>query len=481
MKNIYIFISLLFSIPSYAGSHLPDIMSVGDGKLALYSDDANLNSIFAWAVNSSDKKIGNDNDAVGPWYEAALPSREAFCMRDVSHQCMGEEINGHGKQNLNMMSKFAENISRSKDYCSYWEINRYNKPCPADYVSDDDFWYNLNANFDVMQACLKLYLWTGETKYISSPIFSRFYNLTVTKYIDSWQLSPEQIMQRNDIMNNDTTLLKTKFPVTRGLPSYMEQQDGIKVSSDLIAAIYCGLKAYAYMQKMKGNDEMNARYSSLADKYADLYNSTWFNAASNNCYAYCVKDKGLMMGDNGWTSVFPLWFGICNPKCISQMLDTMEQTKTNIENITYYSVIYYKYGRANSGLNFIYNLYKDKRRDYPEVASAIIEGFVRGMAGVDANYKDNMIITLPQIPGNAKLVVVKNIHVFDGYISVLHDSNIKTVFVNNTGKSVVWRAAFQGKKKKINGKTSTYVSNPYGMSYSYIDIPCQSGKSYVAK
>ena len=72
--------------------------------------------------------MGKDSDPVGPWYEAALPGREAFCIRDVSHQCIGAEILGQGKQNLNMLRKFVENISEAKDFCSYWEINRHNLP-----------------------------------------------------------------------------------------------------------------------------------------------------------------------------------------------------------------------------------------------------------------------------------------------------------------------------------------------------------------
>lgn len=33
-------------------------------------------------------------DSVGYWYEATLPQREAFCMRDVSHQSVGAQILG---------------------------------------------------------------------------------------------------------------------------------------------------------------------------------------------------------------------------------------------------------------------------------------------------------------------------------------------------------------------------------------------------
>lgn len=128
----------------------PDIADAARTSFCVASDDTALVKIFDWAVSNSNWYVGEDSDPVGPWYEAALPNRQAFCMRDVSHQCIGEELNGHGRQNANMMGKFVENISESKDYCSYWEIDRNNLPASADYVSDQDFWYNLNANFDVI-------------------------------------------------------------------------------------------------------------------------------------------------------------------------------------------------------------------------------------------------------------------------------------------------------------------------------------------
>lgn len=99
--------------------------------------------------------VHDGSDPVGYWYEAALPQREAFCMRDVSHQSVGAQILGLAEHNKNMFGKFAKNISESKDWCTYWEINRYDKPAPADYANDKEFWYNLNANFDVIQACWK--------------------------------------------------------------------------------------------------------------------------------------------------------------------------------------------------------------------------------------------------------------------------------------------------------------------------------------
>lgn len=66
----------------------PDIADAARTSFCVASDDTALVKIFDWAVSNSNWYVGEDSDPVGPWYEAALPNRQAFCMRDVSHQCI---------------------------------------------------------------------------------------------------------------------------------------------------------------------------------------------------------------------------------------------------------------------------------------------------------------------------------------------------------------------------------------------------------
>ena len=42
------------------------------------------NAGFAWAKEQA-LAYSHEGDLVGEWYEAALPDRQAFCMRDVAH------------------------------------------------------------------------------------------------------------------------------------------------------------------------------------------------------------------------------------------------------------------------------------------------------------------------------------------------------------------------------------------------------------
>ena len=49
---------------------------------------------FEWARNTALSYVSSGEDSVGLWYEAALPGRDAFCMRDVSHQALGAHFLG---------------------------------------------------------------------------------------------------------------------------------------------------------------------------------------------------------------------------------------------------------------------------------------------------------------------------------------------------------------------------------------------------
>ena len=140
-------------------------------EIVFRTTDSSLQEAFDWAKNMALKYRGDSNDPAGPWYEAALPDRFAFCIRDVSHQAIGAEILGMSRENKNMIEKFIGNISESKDWCSFWEINKWNKPAPVDYKNDSAFWYNLNDNFELIYACNRLYRWTGDTSYIHNPNF----------------------------------------------------------------------------------------------------------------------------------------------------------------------------------------------------------------------------------------------------------------------------------------------------------------------
>ena len=106
-------------------------MSMSMSKLTspftLQSSSARLDAAARWATGQALAYARND-DPVGPWYEAALPGREAFCMRDVAHMSAGAAVLGLGAYTKNMLLQFAAHISASKDWCTYWEITKDGSP-----------------------------------------------------------------------------------------------------------------------------------------------------------------------------------------------------------------------------------------------------------------------------------------------------------------------------------------------------------------
>ncbi len=164
-------------------SQVNSSVATANSGLVFDSSDERLVAAFKWAKAQSTAFVF-EGDPVGPWYEAAEPGREAFCMRDVAHQAMGAHALGLARHNQNMLSRFAENVSDSRDWCSFWEIDRFNRPAPVDYHNVAEFWYNLPANFDVLDACYRMYLWTGDIRYINDPVFLNFYDRTVIDYTE---------------------------------------------------------------------------------------------------------------------------------------------------------------------------------------------------------------------------------------------------------------------------------------------------------
>lgn len=224
------------------------LLAAGSSSFAavtLETSDPRLARAFAWARQQA-LAYTFRGDPVGDWYEASLPGRQAFCMRDTAHQAAGAHFLGLDAHTHNMLKRFAENISDSKDWCSYWEINRDNLPASVDYRDDTQFWYNLAANFDVLDACYRMYVWTGDSTYITDPAFQNFYQKTVHNYVERWDLSLDRVMARQRIMNvRGHVDPENRFQKSRGIPSYNEGAPNFVLAVDQLAVQYAGYLAYS--------------------------------------------------------------------------------------------------------------------------------------------------------------------------------------------------------------------------------------------
>ncbi len=152
---------LLFGLSSATAVHAQAVTPISSKKRK--SSDKKLVQAFQWAKSQALAYAHDGSDPVGPWYEAALPGRDSFCMRDVSHQTTGAAALGLYPENRNMLERFAAAVSPGRDWAGYWEIDKFGHPSAADYLSDEDFWYNLPANFDLLDSIVRMWRWNGVT------------------------------------------------------------------------------------------------------------------------------------------------------------------------------------------------------------------------------------------------------------------------------------------------------------------------------
>ena len=442
----------------------------GTKGVTFSSSDTKLVETFERSQKMALSYAHDGNDPVGYWYEAALPGRNAFCMRDASHQSIAAEMLGLSKHNFNMMKKFAKNISDSKDWCTFWEIDKDDNPCSADYLDDANFWYNLNANFDVIFACQRLYEWTGDERYLKDETLAKFFQLSVNEYVERWRLEPENILLRTQEMNIKPTS-KGRWREVRGLPSYVENYPGLTNSSDLVASLYGGFEAYSKMLVTLGQKAESEKFHFQAEEYRRHLEEDWWNDENKTYHTFWTKDNQFADGE-GLT--YMLWFNAAQEKeRIQGTIKMMERKNWNIENISHFPLLWYRYNYTQKAYDILTTITSMHRFEYPEVSYGMIEGIVSGAMGIVPEASRKRVTTLPKIIGEHYLQI-DNLPLLGGRIYVRHDGNKATRFTNNTTDTLTWEAAYMGKVDEltVNGKKQKTKSRTdlMGNIISYIEV-----------
>ena len=459
-RRTFLISSALAATPSFGA----------ESRLSFECSDRPLADGFLWAKRQA-LAFAFEGDPVGPWYEAALPGREAFCMRDVAHQSTGGHALGLAAHNRNMLRRFAENISDSKDWCSYWEIDRYNRPAPVDYKSDTEFWYNLPANFDILDCCYRMYLWTGDLGYIHDPVFLNFYDRTVVDYVKRWDLDVDRVMRRKRFLNVHGALDGgKKFQFYRGDPSYSESRDEFVLGVDLLAAQSSAYLAYARIQELRGNAEAAHAFLRKAREVRALINKEWWDEKSQRFYSHLSRDYTL----EGRAGSELLYRDAADegPKArgaLQHLLEAIKQRPSGgVEGQSHHAEILYRYGVPDAAYEQLIDLTRENRdrREYPEVSYSVVGAIMTGVMGIsvepvapsraaeDGNFVDRSIKTRPAHL-NIESAAVRNLPVRANEIDVRHEGGRRTLFTNERGPSLLWQAEFAGSFEtlSVNGRS----------------------------
>jgi hypothetical protein len=454
-----------------------------EAKLELASSDARLVQAFDWAKRQA-RVYAHDGDPVGPWYEGGEPGRESFCMRDISHQVMGGHALGLDAHTRNMLHRFAENISESRDWCSYWGMTRMNQPRRVDYKNDAQFWYCLPANFDVVAACYRMYLWTGDAAYVNDPVFLNFYDRSVTEYVERWALDVDHVMTRPRLLNVRGLFdPKDKFQPNRGIPGYDEQTPGYVMSAELLATQYAAYTAYAYFQEFNGRSDKARAFVQRAAAVRQLVDSTWWNEADRSFYAR-INDSHQLDGRGG--GVFLLHGVIDDRAKVKAALGTLGTNRTSAE-------ILYRYGEADAAYERMMDVAygAGSRREYPEVSYAWIGALVNGTMGVNVEapspldawskgyWVEKVVRTMPGLGTKVAWAELRNLPIRANEITIRQDGPTKTTLVNQSGPAFIWQACFAGAHQNllVNGQAmkATQEPGPMGDPVSSVRVTLGAG------
>ncbi len=455
-------------VPS-GGSTSPPTTAAQPDLISLSSDYQPLVTGFDWAKRQALAYVF-EGDPVGKWYEAALPGREAFCMRDVSHQALGALALGLADHTKNMMLKFAENIAESRDWCSYWEINRYDQPAPVDYRSDADFWYNLPANFDIIHACQRIFEWTGDEDYLNDTDLLNFYRRSLTDYVSAWDLNGDGLMESSEQNGY------------RGIPTYWEGEGPRALTGgDLIAAQYAANAAYAKMLSLRGENEGAAAHAEEARRLRRLYNDDWWDPGLGRFNTSIVADGAFDTTHIPLLQILPLYFGIVEPgERREQLVENLSEGAI-VEVNAYLPEVYYQNGRNEAAFRYLMRQLDPglPRREYPENPYTAIGTIVRHLVGIHPIASEAILETRPRLTGEVSWVRIDHVPVLQNQIAVRHRGTVETRLVNQSGPAIQWRAVLPGLHEtlEVDGvamRAATRYTD-WGDPESYIVVDIDTG------
>ncbi|WP_149304819.1 hypothetical protein [Pareuzebyella sediminis] len=463
------------------------------GALRFTSSKKELENAFNWAKDKALSYAHDNSDPVGYWYEAALPNREAFCMRDVSHQAIGAEILGLGAHNYNMLLKFAQNISSKRDYCSFWEINRYNKPAPEDYANDQDFWYNLPANFDVVYNAYRLYEWTGNRDYLENEALKNFYDLSMNQYVDHWGLGSNDVLDRNRSMHLAENLATTRFGNHRGIPTYNEGGRGSTLLGiDMTASLIAAYKAYTEILKQSGEKQKAKGLETKIAQEEAFMNEFWWDDQKKQYRSIWYEDDTFdyfMVGDNQAFLHYPIYFNaITDSEKVDQIVSGYYDNADRliVELKSYLPIIFYEHNFPEKANQMIIDLCseKNKRRDYPENSFTVIEHITRGLMGIEPDAAQNSFTTRSRLKQEIDWAEMKYVPILSNRISVRHEGKSRTIVTNESGATIYWKPKVSGSYEYLylNGKRTNCTQEREGENpYSYVTIALHEGESITMK
>jgi hypothetical protein len=463
-------------------SGLAVAQQTASSALGFTSTNSSLQDSFNWAKKQALAYVRPGTGAMGPWYEAALPGRNAFCMRDVSHQTEAAAALGLYAANRNMLRLFADSAAKQRDWAAYWEIDGNGRPSSADYVSDTDFWFNLPANFDVLDATVRMWRWTGDDTYRNDPAFQRFFRITMSDYLKAWQLTPDTVLKRPRIANQRQA--EGRFVHSRGIPSYTEGSRDFIFGTDLLASEYRAIRSFKEITASASDRKLALQMQPTANAIQALIERVAWSETQHHYFGTIHTDlTGTGSGD-----ALVLYFGAAKDLAhIRGALDYLSSPQywknINIEEESYVSLTLFRYGREDAAYQVLADISSPQkaRREYPEVSYSVIEALVSGVMGLEPAHEGDAydVLTVSRLPDGHDRATLSAVSIRKNHLDITHTGRLSTRLKNVSGPAVRWRAAFSGTASRLyvdgTAVAAQQSTRTGGTVMSWADVTVPSG------
>jgi hypothetical protein len=403
-------------------------------------------------------------------------------MRDVSHQTEGAAALGLYAANRNMLRLFAQSPAKERDWAAYWEIAGDGRPSPADYLSDSDFWFNLPANFDVLDATVRMWRWTGDDAYRNDSVFQRFFRITMSDYIKVWQLTPDTILKRPRIANQRQE--DGRFVHSRGIPSYTEGSRDFIFGTDLLAAEYRAIRSFQEIAASANNRKLAQDMQPTADAIQKLLERVAWSETQNHYLGTIRRD----LTGSGSGDALVLYFGAAkNPAHLRGALDYLSSPSywqhINVEEESYVPLTLFRYGRDDAAYQVLADISSPKkvRREYPEISYSVIEALVSGVMGLEPAHNQDAfdVLTLSRLPTDHDRATLSDVLIRKNHLDITHTGRSSTRLKNVSGPAVRWRAAFSGTASRLHVDGTAVAAKQSTLSggtvISWADVTVPSG------
>jgi hypothetical protein len=376
----------------------------------------------------------------------------------------------------NMFRQFAVSISPSRDWAGYWEIDRRGAPAPVDYRNDQDFWYNLPANFDLLQAMYRVFEWTGDREYLENPDFLAFYHHSLTDYVRAWDLDGDGIMEsppENGI---------------RGIPTYWEGKGPRALTgADLLAAQFAANRAYGRILRLRGQGNSAERFEREAERLRRIYNDAWWNPAEGRFFTAILPSGGFDDSPLPLGQLYPLYFGIVEEGPRRERMVAGLPEGGMVELDAYLPEILYGNGEYQRAFDALLAQMDPalSRREYPEVSFTAVGHVVADLMGVRPRASEGVIETKPRLTEDIRWIHLRYLPAMSNEISVRHVGAWESSLRNERGDRLRWRAVFRGTHRTLlvdGERTVASVRNSPGEGpETWVEVDVGPGEEVVVR